>query len=256
MSVATKQDIRGWKALKPMLQVGRLYHGCCQIDDHRMIIVGGVDAVAGDKLASGMIYDARTELWMPLPNDMPQPLLHFGIAGNEKYVFVIGGKTARRLYINTVYQLSLETYEWTTMAPMATARRGLAAVRKGHYIYVFGGYSGRNLRLVERYSIASNTWEPLPDMKTKRCDHCAVVGSGSDIYIVGGADIDDSVEMFDTVSLLWNTAGTPHKIQGKKHVVAVLLKDQYLVMIGGLNDDCGITAGYVSFIIFCLSIGL
>ena len=44
-------------------------------------------------LSSGMIYDARTELWTSLPNDMPEPLRNFGIAGNDKYMFVIGGMT-------------------------------------------------------------------------------------------------------------------------------------------------------------------
>ena len=90
MSAAAKKIIRGWKALKPMPQGGRRDHGCCEIDDRRMIIVGGLDAV-NDSLASGMIYDARTELWTPLPNDMPEPLRSFGIAGNDEYVIVFGG---------------------------------------------------------------------------------------------------------------------------------------------------------------------
>ena len=47
-----------------------------------MIIVGGEDA-AEDILASGMIYDTRTELWTSLLNDMPEPLRSFSIAGND-----------------------------------------------------------------------------------------------------------------------------------------------------------------------------
>ena len=70
-----------------MPQGARWCHGCCKIDDHRMIIVGGKHTVAGDILASGMIYDARSELWMPLPNDTPEHLRSFAIGGNDKYVF-------------------------------------------------------------------------------------------------------------------------------------------------------------------------
>ena len=120
-----------------MPQGGRHDHGCCKIDDHCMIIMGGINT--DGILSSGMIYDARTELWTPLPNDMPDPLRNFGIAGNDKYVFVIGGMTNLGRLSKAVYQLSLETFEWTFMAPMGTARFRLAAVRKGDYIYVFGG---------------------------------------------------------------------------------------------------------------------
>ena len=242
MSAAAKQDIRGWKALKPMPQGSRYAHGCCEVDKHRMIIVGGENAYA-ETLSSGMIYDARTELWTPLPNDMPEPLHSFGIAGNDKYVFVIGGMNARDGFSNTVYRLSLETYKWTTMALMGTARRGFAAVRKGDYIYVFGGNSDSGSRLAERYSILNNIWESLPDMVEARCSHYAIAGSGDDIYIVGGDIGIDSLEIFDTASFLCETEATSHEIPGRMYAVVVLLKDQYLVMIGGLNDDCGITAG-------------
>ena len=120
-----------------MPQGGRHDHGCCKIDDHCMIIMGGINT--DGILSSGMIYDARTELWTPLPNDMPDPLRNFGIAGNDKYVFVIGGMTNLGRLSKAVYQLSLETFEWTFMAPMGTARFRFAAVQKGDYIYVFGG---------------------------------------------------------------------------------------------------------------------
>ena len=240
MSAAAKHDIRCWKALKPISQ-GRYDHGCCKIDDHRMIILGGRNAYA-KTLSSGMIYDVRTELWTPLPNDMPKSLRDFGIAGNDKYVFIIGGESPGRLS-KAVYRLSLETFEWTTMAPMGTVRNRFAAVRKGDYIYVFGGSgNGCILKSVERYSILNNAWEHLPDTEEGRYDHCAVAGSGSDIYIVGGEGIIDSLEIFDTASLLWKTAEIPRKIPRKRFAVAVLLKDHYLVMIGGVNADYVITA--------------
>ena len=113
-------------------------------------------------------------------------------------MFVIGGVPARGIVSNTVYRLSLETFEWTTMAPMGTARYGCAAVRKGDYIYVFGGFSGSVLRLVERYSIIDNAWESLPDMEKERYDHCAVAGPEDDIYIVGGYHRIDTLDILDT----------------------------------------------------------
>ena len=115
---------------------------------------------------------------------------------------------------------------------------------EGDYIYVFGGHIGVNdaVALVERYSIIDNAWENLSDMKEGRSGHCAVAGPGSDIYIAGG-DYVYSFEIFDTTSLLWNTEGTsPHDIPRKGDAVAVLLKDQYLVVIGGFDEDQDATA--------------
>ena len=120
-----------------MPQGGRHDHGCCKIDDHCMIIMGGINT--DGTLSSGMIYDARTKLWTPLLNDMPETLRNFGIAGNDKYVCVIGGMTNCSRLSKAMYQLSLETFEWTFMAPMVTARFRFATVWKGDYIYVFVG---------------------------------------------------------------------------------------------------------------------
>ena len=128
------------------------------------------------------------------------------------------------------------------MSPMSTAQFGLAAVQKGDNKYVFGGCSGRYLRLVERYSNIDNAWELLPEMEEQRGGHYAIAGSGDDIYIVGGADISESFKIFDTASLLWKSAGPPHEMSGKKYAVAVLLKDQYLVNIGGWDEDSDVTA--------------
>ena len=62
---AGKQNTRGRRELLPMLQSAvRWRHGCCEIDEHHMIILGGKDTDVGEHpLSSGAIYDARTELW-------------------------------------------------------------------------------------------------------------------------------------------------------------------------------------------------
>ena len=49
-------------------------------------------------------------------------------------------------------------------------------------------------------------------MKEERAGNYAIAGSGSDICIVGGCDIDP-LGIFDTASLLWKIEGAPCKIQ-------------------------------------------
>ena len=44
----------------------------------------------------------------------------FSAESNEDYLFVIGGSGADWRAENTVYRLSLKTYEWTIMTPMGT----------------------------------------------------------------------------------------------------------------------------------------
>merc|ERR1712226_1750245 len=157
---------------------------------------------ARNVLSSGFIYNVRTQQSTPLTNDMPAALVGCCVVVNDEFVYVIGGRDANDDYVNTVYRMCLETFKWTTMAPMGTTRDGFAAILKDGYIYVLGGYNGRSLSSTERYCIANNTWEQLPDMPDGfRYCHCAVSTTGSEIYIVGGGY--GTVDVFDTSSLSW-----------------------------------------------------
>merc|ERR1712071_26519 len=93
-NAADEQHTRGWKELQSMLQVVRTGHGCCEIDEHRMIILGGLGD--GNVLSSGFVYDARTKQSTPLPNDIPTALAYLSAVANDRYAFVIGGRSADR----------------------------------------------------------------------------------------------------------------------------------------------------------------
>jgi len=229
-----------------------------KIDEHRTIIVGGMDADR-NKLSSGFIYDVRTQQSTPLRNDMPAALYGCCVVAIDAYVFVIGGFVKDRnvntaCYVNTVYRLCLESEEWTTMAPMGNTRFAFAAVLKGKYIYVFGGYNGRRrLSSTERYCIDNNTWEDLPDNPNGPCSsHCAVTTTGSEIYIVGGRDTR-SVHVFDTgPSLTWKTPTyLRHMPEERWHGAAVVVKKKYLVVIGGFDEDDAATASCLIYDIWC-----
>eukprot|EP00816_Leptocylindrus_hargravesii_P002420 CAMPEP_0196804018 /NCGR_PEP_ID=MMETSP1362-20130617/3534_1 /TAXON_ID=163516 /ORGANISM="Leptocylindrus danicus, Strain CCMP1856" /LENGTH=137 /DNA_ID=CAMNT_0042175989 /DNA_START=19 /DNA_END=429 /DNA_ORIENTATION=- len=137
------------------------------------------------------------------------------------------------------------------MAPMATARHDFAAVLKEKYIYVFGGYNGSSLSSTERYSIANNTWEELPDMpKGSRDFHCAISTTGSEIYIVGGGT--RSVDVFDISSFSWkDPTYLRHMPEERWYAAAVLVKEKYLVVIGGRDEDYAATASCLIYDIWC-----
>ena len=225
--------------MQSMIQGGRWGHGCCEIDEHRMIILGGLDD-GGNFLSSGFIYDERTKQSTTLPNDMPSARYCFSAVANERYMYVIGGRGADLRAVRTVYRLSLETYEWTTLAPMGTGRASCAAVLLDDYLYMFGGDV---LPSAERYSIVGNTWEDLPDMAEARFRHCAVDALRNRIYILGG-NRTRVLEVFDTALLEWRRGANLCNMPEIRYcAAAVVLKNRYLVMIDGRDDEDEVTAG-------------
>ena len=86
---------------------GRYGHGSAKIDDHRMIIVGGIDAHG--KLSSGLIYDVRTQQSTPLRHDMTAALDDCCVVVNNGYAYVLGGWNINADSVNTVYRLCLDT---------------------------------------------------------------------------------------------------------------------------------------------------
>mmetsp|Transcript_23954 Transcript_23954/g.36913 ORF Transcript_23954/g.36913 Transcript_23954/m.36913 type:complete len:370 (+) Transcript_23954:127-1236(+) len=248
-----------------VVQGSRYDYACTAIDEHRMVIIGGVD-IDGFLLSNGAIYDSRTEhshAWTPLPNDMPTALFDCRAVATETCVLVIGGRGSHGV-VNTVYRLSLETYKWTTMASMHVSRALCAAVRVKDFIYVFGGYNCETLVSVERYSIADDVWWALPDssMAEGRYNHCAVALDSTgyrsaccEIYIVGGCKIYSDVEIFDTVSLRWKKKGVEEKHRipegmRRSNAATVVLKDRYLVVVGGYYGDEGSLAASSGCLIY------
>ena len=215
-------------------------HGCCKIDEHRMIIVGGHGHYA-IPMSSGYIYAARIEQSTPLPNDMPEAQYDPCAVRNKDYMYVIGGRGTDAddsRPRNSLYRLSLVTYEWTVMAsPMRTGRKGCAGILLGDYLYIFGGANGTYLASAERYSLVGNIWEDLPDMAAPRHWHCAVAALRKDIYILGGNGAG-ILEGFDTELLEWRIGVSLCDMpESRFSAAAVVLKDRYLVVIGGHCDE-------------------
>merc|ERR1712071_430163 len=128
---------------------------------------------------------------------------------------------------------------------MGTARAECAGVLLGGYLYIFGGLDDEYeyLTSVERYSIVGNTWEDLPDMAEARFRHCAVAALRNRIYILGGHRTR-VLEVFDTALLEWRTeARLCDMPELRDSAAAVVLKNRYLVVIGGRNDRFGDTSG-------------
>merc|ERR1712071_583451 len=129
---------------------------------------------------------------------------------------------------------------------MGTARAVCAGVLLDDYLYIFGGYNGHDgdaIYSVERYSLVGNTWQDLPDMAVARGGCCAVAALRNRIYIMGGS-CTRVLEVFDIALLGWRTDTSQCDMPRERDAAAaIVLKDRYLVVIGGQDDECDETAG-------------
>ena len=208
----------------------------CEINQYRMITLTRIRLHStGDVLTrSCAMFDVRTKQWTRLPN-LPDCDMDWGAMANREYMYVIGGNN-RTVSVKTVYRLSLNTYEWTIMAPMGTPRELCAAALIGDYIYVFGGSDNIDpLSSADRYFIIDNIWEPLPSMLDSRDGHCGVA-LGSDIYILGG-DNARYLEVLNTLLQGWKRENLATMPISRSYTATVALKDRYLVVLSGEEES-------------------
>ncbi|MEU6340649.1 kelch repeat-containing protein [Streptomyces sp. NPDC046977] len=140
-------------------------------------------------------------------------------------VYAFGGVTPRGL-THTVEAYSPATNAWVSLAPLPTARSGLAgkaapcpeAVKKKTCVYAIGGSVDRVAQnTVEAYNPAANTWIAIRPLPTPRSDLGAAPAQcpkgyglrGACVYAVGGrTDTDPAVRTVEAYSPATGTWAT------------------------------------------------
>ena len=110
---------------------------------------------------------------------------------------------------NLVDLEQLEHDRWQELAPMPTARKGLAVATYDGKIYAIAGETADGVtNVVERYDPATDTWEVLSPKPTAVTDVHAVVIGGK-IYVPGGKTArGDTLSVFEVYDLIeggWET---------------------------------------------------
>jgi N-acetylneuraminic acid mutarotase len=102
------------------------------------------------------------------------------------------------------------TDEWTSVAPMATARGWIKGVCCNGYIYAISGFNiaGAEEPSVEEYSIATNSWRYRTSIPTPEIAYSAVVYHDSIIIVMGGTpdsagNPDTRVQIFNPAANTW-----------------------------------------------------
>jgi N-acetylneuraminic acid mutarotase len=159
-----------------------------------------------------------------------------GVAVVDGKIYAIGGG-----YDSCgVEEYDPATNTWTTKTPMPTPRMwfGIAVVEKN--IYVIGGDAGNwevgiaPTNVNEVYDPATDTWETLTPMPTKRMAVSANVVDGK-IYVIGGGQVSPNTkfkvnQVYDPETDTWTTK-TPVPTGVEHHTSAVV--DNKIYVIGG-----------------------
>ncbi|HEU0010873.1 MAG TPA: kelch repeat-containing protein [Verrucomicrobiae bacterium] len=204
--------------------------------DGRIYVLGGYPA-SRTTVRTVQVYDTATDRWS-LTTPMPLPLNHEMAAAVNGRIYVIGGQTTDSgtgSFTNTVFELNPATSNWTSRAPMPTARSAGASAVIGNLIYVAGGRPPRGADFAV-YDTSSNLWTTLPDMPTAR-NHLAAAAIGGMVYVAGGrlgagftSAMTNVLEVFDPATAMWSTRAPMPTTRGGVNGIAV---NDCLFVFGG-----------------------
>lgn len=206
-----------WAAVPPLLTArtrlaaatganGQIYAigGCCDSQHHAL---GTVEA-----------YTPGANGWVSLA---PMPRARWGLAaalGPDGRIYAAGGccdSTSNPLRTVEAYDPATNTWTCsvgdtspgcssTTLAPMQTAREGLALITgRDNRIYAIGGGNSRahtSLKTVEVYDPATNRWTSASSMGQARFYPGATLGWDGRIYTLGGAGASPVLQSVEAYS--------------------------------------------------------
>jgi serine/threonine protein kinase/N-acetylneuraminic acid mutarotase len=187
-------------------------------------------------------YDPVTDSWSTGPS-MPSPRGGFRAVTLKGSIYFAGGQDESSHLSSVMTFTPCAGYgQWTSKAPMPTARKAAAIAQIDGTIFVVGGFSGplhfhaNN----EAYDLASNTWTtraPMPTARELSGTNGAVVAGK--MYVIGGSNgyASSANEAYDPKTDTWTTRSpmpTP-----RAHLAVVAL-DGLIYAIGGTNTSSSV----------------
>jgi N-acetylneuraminic acid mutarotase len=203
-------------------------------------VVGGDSFPAGSLRTDVYAYTPSSDTWTTVA---PMPAGRSLLAATtdaDGRIYAIGGSRytfAASPQLDVVETYSPASNTWTSVAPMPTARYGLAAaLGSDGRVYAIGGCSdavpGFALSTVEAYTPSTNTWTTVAPLLTPRCALTAVSGPDGRIYAIGGAAGPDqelnTVEAYSPDTNTW-TEVTPTTHDRVESAAAVVGRDMCVI---------------------------
>ncbi|MCY2987413.1 MAG: PKD domain-containing protein [Planctomycetota bacterium] len=168
-------------------------------------------------------YDPSRDRWDTAGTVAPVPGGWFYraiAAGADGKIYAFGGINPNPAFgiTNAVDAYDPVSNTWSAVAPMNTARFGLAAATAPDgMIYAIGGYNradgiGGVVDTVERFDPIGNSWSTVASMSMPRYNLAAATGADGRIYAIGGEDrifvYNTIVEAYTPSSNTWSTVAS------------------------------------------------
>jgi N-acetylneuraminic acid mutarotase len=201
-------------------------------------------------------YDPKADRWEPRAA-MPTARGALAVAVHDGKGYAMGGSVLPAHmqtapypeFLHGGYHVNVSTVEvydplrdqWTTRAPMPTARNHFVAAALNGRIYAIGGRVGTssarngssNIAVTEEYDPATDIWRSVPTMPTARSGMASALYGGR-LIVIGGESVKTTyaeVEEFDPVKRQWRTLKAMTK--GRHGLGAVTVGNKIYVMGGG-----------------------
>lgn len=218
----------------------RCFHATVTIDEHRILVLGGARSIPGvNYVGTVEEFDIQTNAWSRSRPKMPYARAHMAaVTSEEGEVHVIGG--ADVLARQRADKLRLATNVWTrNWCDLPSDRFCHAAARVGDKIVVVGGMFD-SWQLIACHTspilldLTTRKWKKLPEPSSAERVHCAAVGIGETVYVIGGHDRFsndlDSMEAFNIQTNTWTKLPSMSIPRSGHAAVAV---GQRIVVVGG-----------------------
>ncbi len=185
---------------------------------------------------------ASADSWTTMA-PMPTARDGLGVVAVNGKIYAIGGDAGAQIFnaiFNTNEVYDPATNNWTTKAPMPTARNGFGIAIYLNKIYCIGGWAAGpsfgQTGVNEVYDPLTNTWATKAPMPTGRGGLTASVVNGK-IYLIGGyssSGVCSLNEVYDPASDTWTTMAPLHSAVGG---YASAVVDNKIYVIGGGTED-------------------
>ncbi|ADJ27298.1 Kelch repeat-containing protein [Nitrosococcus watsonii] len=189
-----------WEQLAPL--PAPRHHLMATAHQGKIYVFGGGDP-DWSPMATAWVYDPPNNRWRTL-TPLPEPRYAGGAVSMGDFIYVVGGKGPSGRLLRYDPQRDV----WTFLKAMKQRREHIRSVVFKDKIAAIGGrYQGvGELRSVEIYDPATDTWQEGPPLNTARGGHGAAVHQGK-IYVFGGEVIMTGRTTLSNSEILGNLSG-------------------------------------------------